>query len=242
MKPLYLTETPKTFRLSFEYNRNMIDLIKRVPSGPKWDAQEREWVILKESAYYPEGRDARWYVEAFAHWAVQNRFVSTIIRRRELNETTFEIPPMKEFVGVHHMLHAPYPYQLEGVQYALEHRRCIFGDQPGLGKTLQAICTVVKAHKEAQTYGDTFPVLVICPASLKVNWQREFKFFAGINASILDNTNKDHWQRFWELKKPDGEALSPVFIVNYESLKKFFVTGFKNPEKRTCAIPSLTSA
>ncbi len=51
MKPLYLTETPKTFRLSFEYNRNMIDLIKRVPSGPKWDAQEREWVILKESAY-----------------------------------------------------------------------------------------------------------------------------------------------------------------------------------------------
>ena len=47
------------------------------------------------------------------------------------------------------MLLQPYEYQLEGVQYAIEHKRCFFGDQPGLGKTLQAICAVVKAHKEA---------------------------------------------------------------------------------------------
>ena len=223
MKPLYITETPNTFRLSFEYNPYLINVIKRVPSIPQWDAQERQWVIRKESVCYPENRNARWYVEAFAKWAVDYRYCSSVCRRTELSDVVFQIPPMKEFSGEHYMLHAPYPYQLEGVRYALDHKRCIFGDQPGLGKTLQAICSVVKAHKERSIYGESFPALVICPAALKVNWQREFKFFADIQAVILDNRNKDHWHRFWELKKPDGEALAPVFIVNYESLRKFFV-------------------
>lgn len=130
---------------------------------------------------------------------------------------------MKPFEGEHYMLLNPYEYQLEGVRYALDHKRCIFGDQPGLGKTLQAICTVVKAHREAAKYGESFPALVICPAALKVNWQREFKKFAGIDAVILDDRNKADWHRFYELKRPDGEPICPVFITNYESLKKFFV-------------------
>jgi SWI/SNF-related matrix-associated actin-dependent regulator 1 of chromatin subfamily A len=140
---------------------------------------------------------------------------------------------MKEFVGEHYMLLNPYPYQLEGVRYALDNKRCIFGDQPGLGKTLQAICAVVKAHKEAKQYGETFPTLVICPASLKINWQREFKKFANIDAIILDDKNRSVWHRYFEMKRPDGEALSSVFIVNYESLKKFFVTKIKDHARFT---------
>ena len=162
MKPIYITETPNTFRISFEYNPRMVEIIKRVPSGPRWDAQEKEWVVQKESICYPPGRDARWYVEAFAQWAVTYRYCESISRRSESHDVVYKIPPMKEFVGEHHMLLNPYPYQLEGVRYALDHKRCIFGDQPGLGKTLQAICSVVKAHKEAMTYGESFPVLVIC--------------------------------------------------------------------------------
>ena len=221
MRPIYITETPGTFRLSFEYNPRLIEIIRRVPSIPKWDGAEKEWVIKKDSVCYPPGRDARWYVEAFAQWAVQQRYCTHVSRRNESHDVVYEIPVMKEFSGEHYMMLNPYPYQLEGVRYALDHQRCIFGDQPGLGKTLQAICSVVKAHKEAQHYGDSFPVLVICPAALKVNWQREFKKFAGVSSVILDDRNRDSWQRFYELKRSDGEPLSPVFIVNYESLKKF---------------------
>lgn len=233
MKPIYVTETPGTFRLSFEYNPTLIDTIKRVPSRPRWDSTEREWVITKESPTYPAGRDARWYVESFAQWAVMKHFCSHIARRNEVRDITYEIPPMKEFVGNHYMLLSPYAYQLEGVRYALDNKRCIFGDQPGLGKTLQAICAVVKAHHEAMVYGETFPVLVICPAALKVNWKREFKKFAGIDALILDDSNRASWERFWELKKPNGEAICPVFITNYESLKKFFVLRVKNTTRFT---------
>lgn len=233
MKPIYITETPGTFRLSFEYNPRLVEIIKRVPSCPKWDASDKVWIIKKESILYPPERDARWYVETFAQWAVQQRYCSSISRSSESHDVVYEIPPMKEFTGDHFMLLNPYPYQLEGVRYALDHKRCIFGDQPGLGKTLQAICSVVKAHKEAATYGESFPVLVICPAALKVNWQREFKKFAGVNAVILDDKNRDSWHRLWELKRPDGEAMSPVFIVNYESLKKFFVRDVRNTARMT---------
>lgn len=235
MKPIYITETPGTFRLSFEYNPKLIEIIKRVPSGPRWDSSDKVWIIKKESILYPPGRDARWYVEQFAQWAVAYRYCSSISRSSESRDVVYEIPPMKEFTGDHFMLLNPYPYQLEGVRYALDHQRCIFGDQPGLGKTLQAICSVVKAHKEAAIYGESFPVLVICPAALKVNWQREFKKFAGVSAIILDDSNRDRWHRFWELKRPDGEALTPVFIVNYESLKKFFVRRIKTTTRFTLA-------
>ncbi len=235
MKPIYITETPGTFRLSFDYNPILIDIIKRIPTR-RWDNSEKVWVVSKEGLY-PPGCDARRYVEAFAQWAVQKNYCSHVARRSETHDVVYEIPPMKEFVGEHYILtpYTPYSYQLEGVRYALDNKRCIFGDQPGLGKTLQAICAVVKAHKEAMTYGESFPVLVICPAALKVNWKREFKKFAGVEACILDDTNRASWEKFWELKRPDGEALCPVFITNYESLKKFFVIKVKNSSRFTLA-------
>ena len=61
MKPIYITETPGTFRLSFEYNPHLIDTIKRVPCKPRWDASDKVWVIIKDSPLYPPERDARWY-------------------------------------------------------------------------------------------------------------------------------------------------------------------------------------
>lgn len=211
----------------------MIEIIKRVPSHPIFDWDNKEWVIRKQSDLYPPERDARWYVEAFARWAVEQRLCSKIIRNMDEDPSAFKIPEMQPLEGEHHMLLAPYRYQLEGVRYALDHKRCIFGDQPGLGKTLQAICAVVKAHKEVERYGETFPALVICPATLKVNWQREFKKFAGINAVILDDSNRNNWHRYFEMTLPDGEPLAPVFIVNYESLKKFLVKEIKASSRFT---------
>ena len=227
MKPIYITETPNTFRISVEYNPKVIAVIKRVPSSPRWDAQDKVWVVQKKSVSYPPGRDARWYVEALANWAVAQRHCLSISRKSETHDCVYEIPTMKDLPGDHYMKLTPYAYQLEGVRYALDHKRCIFGDQPGLGKTLQAICSVVKAHKEAAIYGETFPVLVVCPAALKVNWQREFGKFAGIQAVILDDKNSDCWHRFFEMKRPDGEPYTSVFITNYESVRKFFVKSVK---------------
>ena len=57
------------------------------------------------------------------------------------------------------------PFQWAGVRYALDTRRCFISDEQGLGKTVQALAAL-----EAD---DAFPAVVVCPASLKLNWARE---------------------------------------------------------------------
>lgn len=60
-------------------------------------------------------------------------------------------------------------YQAFGAQYALSQRRVIIGDEMGLGKTVQALA--VAAHLAAVE--GVRHVLVICPASVVVNWANE---------------------------------------------------------------------
>ncbi len=223
MKPIYVTKTPNLYRIQFEYHPKLVEVIKTILSKPRYDGTDRAWLVSINDSRYPFGKDAAWYVERFAQWAVHMQFCSVVKQREVTEDINYDLPNMKPFVGEHYMLLQPYQYQLEGVQYAVEKKRCILGDQPGLGKTLQAICTVVKAHREAVIYGESFPTLVVCPAALKVNWQREFKKFAGLNAIILDDSNRQTWHSFYDCKKADGSPLCEVFITNYESLKKFFV-------------------
>ena len=57
------------------------------------------------------------------------------------------------------------PFQRAGVRYVLEARRSFLADEQGLGKTVEALAAL-----EAD---DAFPAVVVCPASLKLNWCRE---------------------------------------------------------------------
>jgi SWI/SNF-related matrix-associated actin-dependent regulator of chromatin subfamily A-like protein 1 len=57
------------------------------------------------------------------------------------------------------------PFQWAGVRYALDARRCFIADEQGLGKTVEALAAL-----EAD---GAFPAIVVCPASLKLNWERE---------------------------------------------------------------------
>lgn len=59
------------------------------------------------------------------------------------------------------------PFQKAGIAYALRKGNVLIGDEMGLGKTVQAIgiANAIGAKK----------ILVICPASIRLNWQREIK-------------------------------------------------------------------
>lgn len=113
----------------------------------------------------------------------------------------------------HNLRVEPYEYQKEGILFGLERRRLLIGDEPGLGKTLQSIGIVDTAS--------AYPCLVICPSSLKINWQREFEKFTDKKALVLDNATRTSWPYFL------GMGMFHVAIVNYESLKKFFVWDIK---------------
>lgn len=109
----------------------------------------------------------------------------------------------------HNLRVEPYDYQREGILFGLQKRRFIIGDEPGLGKTLQSIGV-------ADTAG-AYPCLVICPSSLKINWQREFEKFTNVKALVLDNSVLTTWPYLLQM------GMFQVAIVNYESLRKYFV-------------------
>ena len=109
----------------------------------------------------------------------------------------------------HNLKVEPYDYQREGILFGLEKRRFIIGDEPGLGKTLQSIGVADCAG--------AYPCLVVCPSSLKINWQREFEKFTDAKALVLDNSVLTTWPYLLRM------GMFQVAIVNYESLRKFFV-------------------
>jgi hypothetical protein len=61
------------------------------------------------------------------------------------------------------------PFQRAGVSYLLKQRRAFLADEQGLGKTIEALATL-----EAD---GAYPAIVVCPASLKLNWLRELSLW-----------------------------------------------------------------
>jgi len=59
-----------------------------------------------------------------------------------------------------------YPHQADGIAFLISKKRAILADDMGLGKTRQAIAALEVAAPRGV-------VLVVCPASLKLNWKRE---------------------------------------------------------------------
>ena len=113
----------------------------------------------------------------------------------------------------HNLKVTPYEYQQEGILFGLRKKRFLIGDEPGLGKTLQSIGVVDCAH--------AYPCLVICPSSLKINWQREFEKFADVKALVLDNATRATFPYLL------NRGIYQVGIVNFESLRKYFVWDIK---------------
>jgi hypothetical protein len=91
------------------------------------------------------------------------------------------------------------PFQGAAVQYAVRARRTFLADEPGLGKTLQALVSL-------ETAG-TFPALIVCPASLRLNWMREAaQWLPDRSAQVVD---------------PDRPVLdADVHVVSYDVLHR----------------------
>ncbi len=85
-----------------------------------------------------------------------------------------------------------YPYQKEGVEFAVFKKGVIIADEMGLGKTLQAIATAI-FKKEIFNFRRA---LIICPASVKHQWKNEILKFTQEKVTVIegfpDERNKSY--------------------------------------------------
>ncbi|MDR0672545.1 MAG: DEAD/DEAH box helicase family protein [Zoogloeaceae bacterium] len=100
-----------------------------------------------------------------------------------------------------------YPYQVEGALFAARAGRVLIGDEMGLGKTIQAIAA---AEILARYFGIS-KVLVVCPTSLKYQWQSEIRRFAGREARVMAGNLAQ--------RRKDYAEDDFCKITNYEKLK-----------------------
>jgi len=90
------------------------------------------------------------------------------------------------------------PFQRAGVAYALATRRTFIADEMGLGKTVEALATLQAAQ--------AFPAVVVCPATLKLNWKREAeKWLPGKTVEIVSG-------------RTCYDVEADIIIVNYDIL------------------------
>jgi SWI/SNF-related matrix-associated actin-dependent regulator 1 of chromatin subfamily A len=102
-----------------------------------------------------------------------------------------------------------FPHQRAGVKFLSTARRALLADEPGLGKTAQAIRSLKALNDRGEA---VFPALIVCPNTLKKNWEREFdKWWPGVNVTVIGGTATKRRALF------DQE--SDVVVVNWESLR-----------------------
>jgi SWI/SNF-related matrix-associated actin-dependent regulator 1 of chromatin subfamily A len=182
--------------INFDYNPTILDGVRSLP-GRQFDYLNKFWTV-------PVAH--KQHVEEFA---CKYKFDMTGMKKNPFRNFNYTIPDMPELMMEIPLKRDLFPFQRQGVAYALQRKRLIIGDQPGLGKTAQAISTILAAN--------AFPCLVICPSSLKINWEREWAMWTTKKAIVLNDSVKRTFTYFYE------SGMAHVFITNYESLKKYFV-------------------
>lgn len=195
------------FELSFKYKTSIIDRVRQIP-GRRFDGAKKVWIVPTRS---------RVELERMIYQIQQFENINWVNGTEKKEEDiAYDIPELPDLTVPHNLKIQPYPYQLKGIARGLELKRFMNCDEPGLGKTLQSIATINLAN--------AFPCLVICPSSLKINWLREWEKFTDKKAMILTEKVRDTWTFFFQT------GMHQVFIVNYESLKKYFVQCIKKAE------------
>ena len=100
----------------------------------------------------------------------------------------------------------PLEHQKEAIQKLVENKKFILADDMGLGKTTSTIIAALESGSKK--------VLIICPATLKINWKREIENYSDKTIYIAESKN--------------FSTEADYVIINYDILKNFHDPKKKN--------------
>jgi SWI/SNF-related matrix-associated actin-dependent regulator 1 of chromatin subfamily A len=100
----------------------------------------------------------------------------------------------------------PLEHQKEAIQKLVENKKFILADDMGLGKTTSTIIASLESGSKK--------VLIICPATLKINWKREIENYSDKTVFIAESKN--------------FSTEADFVIINYDIIKNFHDTKKKN--------------
>jgi SNF2 family DNA or RNA helicase len=186
--------------ISFPYDAGLVTALKKEITKRKWNKEKKYWTcdIREYHGIMKLALEYGFTVEESALQRIkqaQAAETASVTASKATDSDDFdEIGELELGGGILR------PFQKAGVRYALAHERVLIADEMGLGKTVQALATLQAAQ--------AFPALVVCPASLKLNWKREAqRWLPGKTISVMNGQDEGH--------------PADVTIVNYDILDRF---------------------
>lgn len=193
-----ITYNGDCFVIQFAYRDSLVKEVKKI-SGRQYNPDHKHWTVpvtsideLKsfgESFGFHIGESAKTIINGVESNLEQSYSAERIELGIELKKTLFD-------------------FQTVGADFAIRLHNVINGDDMGLGKTPQGIATAI-GHNE-------WPILVVCPKSLRLNWRKEFHEWTDKKVMVGDNRNMKYIKRFVE------EDMCHVLVLNYDGLIKYF--------------------
>src|SRR5688500_416459 len=189
--------------------------IKMIP-GKKWDRKAKRWTLPKSYAACIVLRNLfgdRIVVEPeLAAWARLARD-----RRNRVLELREAMTPHAHYQPVNDHDEKLYPFQIPGADFMVLARSALLGDEMGSGKTFQTIAAIRRVDMILPEYGGgAYPALIVCPNSLKRNWEREIKrWLPEANPFVIQGSAAKRRVQINEA----AEADNAVIIVNIEAMK-----------------------
>ena len=109
-----------------------------------------------------------------------------------------------------------YRHQVEGIDWMWDKRSFLLADDMGLGKTLQTLVVcAIHAKLTKDTVGTESSFLIVCPSSLKRNWEQEIERFTELDAVILNGPPAKRAEQLAEFRAISG---TKYLITNYEQI------------------------
>lgn len=200
MRKFYIDNINKTVVLTFEYDEDIIRDIKNCDYNARWNPELQHWVIPVNE--YSQSRILN-IIKIY-------NFTKEKIEEQEDIKVSYEKDEvdyayLKGLCDAIGFSYTPRKYQLESLGYALDKGNFINGDDVGLGKTFESIMYAETTN--------SFPCLVVVPASVKYNWLEKWEEINGGKRSISVIESK-------ETKKHKNNWSADIVIINYDIIGK----------------------
>lgn len=199
---LQKTTTPKRtvkvkdgkMEIRFPYSNDLLNIIRSIP-GRRFNNVEKFWT----APISPDGVE-KLQKAGFEIDPTLEEYLKQVKARRVQVEDLpeLEVPGLKREL---------FPFQKQGVAF-IESRggRALIGDEMGLGKTIQALAWL-QLHPEKR------PAIILCPASLKLNWAKELR----------DTLSTRDMVQILQGTKP-YPITGSIIIINYDILNNWIKT------------------
>jgi SNF2 family DNA or RNA helicase len=107
-------------------------------------------------------------------------------------------------------------WQRSGLEFILYGKQVLIADDPGAGKTattIRGLARIQQVHDAGHDLGEpVFPILVVCPNSMKRTWAREFEtWWPGLKVNVVKGTAAK--------RRKILEDKAHVYVINFEAVK-----------------------